>query len=604
MHPPKQLFTKVVMIVLTIILTSSSVLGNGVVVAVIARFKSLRTVPNILVANLALVDLLNAVVNMPPYLIYTVVEASWFKGKVLAIMTTIFDRLFLILNLASMLAMMTNMYLAISFDLKYLAWKTIKKALVCVFLIWFVSVVLVTLFSIPLLDIDLGDAHVIEYRAEIYKQGKHFVASFMGFLIICGAVRTEMNLAPLQADTRLQSDIKATKTIAITIVAYFLCYVPGIVYAVMGLQKESQADSWFGFIAWYSICISSAVNPVVYYLRTNRFRSAFKQFLKDPLGSSEFKEKQNCRDLATDHENEVKGNVKSMAKKKDSEKAEGGYQFQVDGNETGQKYFGGQMDGVVILLTTSPEPSPCFHHKAGDCSENEEEKEQSDEACASNLQVRSSSQRKYEEPEEECDEVSKTYDVEKESREFRSKTDLLGITKMGTTEDPEEKKRVVNAYCFERESEIQGSSAKTRNAIKTFFIPNRDFLVRFGGISGEFGRAMVRILARRSLAKIPMARPKEPDMQPKRTKKFPRYDLRAFQRYYHSRTPETGLQCNRNNGGVQVICCRSVFKVFERKTQKNVICTANLTSFLARCLVWIWSATRLLGKKEVCFHMK
>ena len=38
------------------------------------------------------------------------------------------------------------------------------------------------------------------------------------------------------------------------------------------------------------------------------------------------------------------------------------------------------------------------------------------------------------------------------------------------------------------------------------FIPNRTFLVRFGGISGEFGRAMVRILARRSRAKIPMVR--------------------------------------------------------------------------------------------------
>ena len=32
----------------------------------------------------------------------------------------------------------------------------------------------------------------------------------------------------------------------------------------------------------------------------------------------------------------------------------------------------------------------------------------------------------------------------------------------------------------------------------TIHIPNRTFLVRFGGISGEFGRAMVRILARRS----------------------------------------------------------------------------------------------------------
>ena len=40
-----------------------------------------------------------------------------------------------------------------------------------------------------------------------------------------------------------------------------------------------------------------------------------------------------------------------------------------------------------------------------------------------------------------------------------------------------------------------------------------------GGISGEFGRAMFRILARRSRARIPMARPNEPDMPPKRTKK-------------------------------------------------------------------------------------
>ena len=53
----------------------------------------------------------------------------------------------------------------------------------------------------------------------------------------------------------------------------------------------------------------------------------------------------------------------------------------------------------------------------------------------------------------------------------------------------------------------------------TILIPNRTFLLRFGGISGDFGRAMVRILARRSRAKIPMARPNEPDMPPKRTKK-------------------------------------------------------------------------------------
>ena len=57
-------------------------------------------------------------------------------------------------------------------------------------------------------------------------------------------------------------------------------------------------------------------------------------------------------------------------------------------------------------------------------------------------------------------------------------------------------------------------------AVNVVCIPNRTFLVRFGGISGEFGRAMVRILARRSRAKIPMARPNEPDIPPKRTKKI------------------------------------------------------------------------------------
>ena len=51
------------------------------------------------------------------------------------------------------------------------------------------------------------------------------------------------------------------------------------------------------------------------------------------------------------------------------------------------------------------------------------------------------------------------------------------------------------------------------------YIPNRTFLARFGGISGEFGRSMVRILARRSRAKIPMARPNKPDTPLKRTKK-------------------------------------------------------------------------------------
>ena len=62
-------------------------------------------------------------------------------------------------------------------------------------------------------------------------------------------------------------------------------------------------------------------------------------------------------------------------------------------------------------------------------------------------------------------------------------------------------------------------------------IPNRTFLVRFGGKSGEFGLAM-GILARLRLAKIrTMARPNSPDMPPKRTKKVRLGISRTRQKY-------------------------------------------------------------------------
>ena len=187
-HEEKPLIVKVVMILLLSLLASAALLSNGFVLAVIGRFKSLRTVPNILLANLAVVDLLSAAINVPIYMISYVWEASWFRGKILAIISSSLNRLFLMLNLVSMLAMMINMYLAISFGLRYLAWKTKKKTLICVIFIWFACIVMATLFALPLLNIDLGNAHVSEYRAEIFEQAKYFVAAGTSILIICSAL--------------------------------------------------------------------------------------------------------------------------------------------------------------------------------------------------------------------------------------------------------------------------------------------------------------------------------------------------------------------------------------------------------------------------------
>ena len=172
---------------LTCVLTLCSVVSNGFVLGVLARFKSLRTVPNILVGNLSVVDLLNTAMNLP-FHIMSILEISWFRGKTLALITTFINRVFITLNLTSFLAMVANVYLAISFDLKYFTWKTKKKALVCVCIIWLVNFMMLFLLAIPLLDINLDDSHVNEYRGEIFKQGKNFAAALVALFIVCCGV--------------------------------------------------------------------------------------------------------------------------------------------------------------------------------------------------------------------------------------------------------------------------------------------------------------------------------------------------------------------------------------------------------------------------------
>lgn len=206
--------------------------------------------------------------------------------------------------------------------------------------------------------------------------------------------RAELNLPPLQAEARLKEDIKAIKTIAMTIAAYLLCYIPSIAFAMAGTAGENLAGSWFGFIAWYCLYISSAVNPLIYYLRSSRCRSAFKQFLKTPFGSSNFKEKLNSRGNAQKRLNEVR------AKKKDGEEVENGeaHEIERDRNQTRPNNSGERRNGMMVLSLESLEVDPFFKPREdGDGSGWDEERkaeEGTGEALGSSLQEPNSSKGK------------------------------------------------------------------------------------------------------------------------------------------------------------------------------------------------------------------
>ena len=59
-------------LILCVALLLTAVIGKGAVCFLVVRFKELKTVPNILLANLTCVEVLNNLVNVPLYMVYDI----------------------------------------------------------------------------------------------------------------------------------------------------------------------------------------------------------------------------------------------------------------------------------------------------------------------------------------------------------------------------------------------------------------------------------------------------------------------------------------------------------------------------------------------------
>ena len=149
--------------------------------------KKLRTFPNILIANLALADLMNTLVNIPIYVLWGVLNVKWFSGKTLAIISLFLSHLFILVNVVCMLVLLVNVFLAIALDLKYFTWKTNKKALAIDLAVWLVCLNCTGLLSWSISDIDLQDASVFKYRRSFVTEAKS-ISSAIGATFVVTAV--------------------------------------------------------------------------------------------------------------------------------------------------------------------------------------------------------------------------------------------------------------------------------------------------------------------------------------------------------------------------------------------------------------------------------
>jgi len=115
-------------------------------------------------------------------------KPSWLKGKTLAIISSSLHLDFTLLDIVSMFALMVDRFLALYLDLKYLTWKTTKRAYFAVLLIWLGCTMVVATVAIPLFDMDFDNQTLKESRLIIFNQRKSFVASIMATFVTAATV--------------------------------------------------------------------------------------------------------------------------------------------------------------------------------------------------------------------------------------------------------------------------------------------------------------------------------------------------------------------------------------------------------------------------------
>ncbi|XP_031554867.1 trace amine-associated receptor 1-like [Actinia tenebrosa] len=284
-------------------------ISNASVGVLMYRFKNLRTIPNLIILSSCIADILNQVFNIPGFAAgYIARDNKYFVGRWLALVMSSLNLFLVLVNLMSMTLMILDRLCAFKFNLAYRVWRTRSKAYKVIAVKWISCFVISMLLLVPIWDIDLGNVATYKYRsAYFFRRGTLVSFIVLPFFIVNNAVvgivtcsvikhKNKINAKKMGVhaksvldQTRKLNEINAIKTIGVTVVVFFVFYLPGTVYGVMERvgSISSTKTSWFGFAAYRCLFLPGLLNPFIYAIRTRRFRRALECLLKDPFGSSE-----------------------------------------------------------------------------------------------------------------------------------------------------------------------------------------------------------------------------------------------------------------------------------------------------------------------------
>ncbi|GAB6029866.1 hypothetical protein CHUAL_005574 [Chamberlinius hualienensis] len=299
-------------------------IGNFLVALAVFRNPTMQTVTNYFIVNLALADFFVILVCLPPTVLWDVTE-TWFFGSALCKTVLYIQTVSITVSVLTLTFISIDRWYAICYPLKFKS--TTGRAKVAIFIIWFVSLMIV-LPDLVVLDTRPSERLRVEtiYLTECYATWSAasqktyqiilllllYIAPFLLMSIAynqifkvlwrnsmpsnsnskvnvtksCSSVKKSLRSGcstmstTTSVDGKVRSRRKAAKMLIAVVIMFGVCYFPvhlmNVLRYSIGLPQNELTATLSLFSHW--LCYAnSAMNPIIYNIMSGKFRKEFKK---------------------------------------------------------------------------------------------------------------------------------------------------------------------------------------------------------------------------------------------------------------------------------------------------------------------------------------
>uniref|UniRef100_A0A4W3J2U1 Thyrotropin-releasing hormone receptor n=1 Tax=Callorhinchus milii TaxID=7868 RepID=A0A4W3J2U1_CALMI len=291
---------KSVSVLLVLTICGIGIIGNMMVVLVVLTTRHMRTPTNCYLVSLAVADLMVLVAAGLPNVSDSLTEA-WIYGHAGCLAITYLQYLGINVSSCSITAFTVERYIAICHPMKAHSICTISRAKKILAFLWTITSFYCMLWFF-LVDININSRQHAECGYKV-SRNLYLPIYFIDFTIfyviplvvatvLYGLIGRVLFLSPIPTRMEMGGNFlnkkvehnvcifspQVTKMLAVVVILFALLWMPYRTIVVVNSFIEKQYDNaWFLLFCRLCVYANSAINPVIYNLMSQKFRSAFKK---------------------------------------------------------------------------------------------------------------------------------------------------------------------------------------------------------------------------------------------------------------------------------------------------------------------------------------